>query len=49
MKKLMTIMALAALTLAAGAQENDTVVIHNPEEPREALPSHVGEGQGWGQ
>ena len=32
MKKLMTIMALAALTLAAGAQENDTVVIHNPKK-----------------
>ena len=32
MKKLMTIMALAALTLAAGAQENDTVVIHNPRK-----------------
>ena len=28
----MTIMALAALTLAAGAQENDTVVIHNPRK-----------------
>ena len=32
MKKLMTIMALAALTLAAGAQENDTVVIYNPKK-----------------
>ena len=32
MKKLMTIMALAALTSAAGAQENDTVVIHNPRK-----------------
>ena len=32
MKKLMTIMALAALTLAAAAQENDTVVIHNPKK-----------------
>ena len=32
MKKLMIIMALAALTLAAGAQENDTVVIHNPRK-----------------
>ncbi len=32
MKKLMTIMVLAALTLAAGAQENDTVVIHNPRK-----------------
>lgn len=32
MKKLMTIMALAALTLAAGAQENDTIVIHNPRK-----------------
>ena len=32
MKKLMIIMALAALTLAAGAQENDTVVIHNPKK-----------------
>ena len=32
MKKLMTIMALAALTLAAAAQENDTVVIHNPRK-----------------
>ena len=28
----MTIMALAALTLAAGAQENDTVVIRNPRK-----------------
>jgi hypothetical protein len=28
----MTIMALAALTLAAGAQENDTVVIYNPKK-----------------
>ena len=32
MKKLMTIMALAALTATAGAQENDTVVIHNPRK-----------------
>jgi len=32
MKKLMISMALAALTLAAGAQENDTVVIHNPRK-----------------
>ena len=32
MKKLMTIMVLAALTLAAGAQENDTVVIRNPKK-----------------
>ncbi|MBQ3752613.1 MAG: hypothetical protein II864_03590 [Prevotella sp.] len=32
MKKLMTIMALAALTATAGAQENDTVVIHNPKK-----------------
>lgn len=32
MKKLMTIMALATLTLAAAAQENDTVVIHNPKK-----------------
>ena len=32
MKKLMTIMALATLTLAAGAQENDTIVIHNPKK-----------------
>ena len=32
MKKLMTIMALAALTLAAGAQENDTIVVHNPKK-----------------
>jgi hypothetical protein len=32
MKKLMTIMVLAAQTLAAGAQENDTVVIHNPKK-----------------
>ena len=32
MKKLMIIMALAALTATAGAQENDTVVIHNPKK-----------------
>ena len=32
MKKLMISMALAALTLAAGAQENDTVVIYNPKK-----------------
>ena len=32
MKKLMIIMALAALTATAGAQENDTIVIHNPKK-----------------
>ena len=32
MKKLMISMALAVLTATAGAQENDTVVIHNPRK-----------------
>ena len=32
MKKLMISMALAALTATAGAQENDTIVIHNPKK-----------------
>ncbi len=32
MKKLMITMVLAALTATAGAQENDTVVIHNPKK-----------------
>lgn len=32
MKKLMISMALAALTTTAGAQENDTIVIHNPKK-----------------
>ena len=32
MQKLMIIMALVVLTATAGAQENDTIVIHNPKK-----------------